>query len=357
MHLLSTEFSPIPDLNYPFGDRWHAPIAEPYQVSDGIYWLRMPLPIALDHINLWLLRDHDGWTIVDTGFDAPVCKQTWEQVFADFLSDQIINRIIVTHFHPDHIGLAAWLAEKLDVKIWMTRGEFDFYRTHVDRDREQYSKSVEGFVVELGLSSADQQSYLDFVNTGADPNTIRVAEEHCEFIADGDQIEIDGKSWQVVMGNGHSPEHACLYQADQGVLISGDQALPRISSNISVFFVNKDEDPLNDWLTSCEKLKTNIPSDTLVLPSHQEPFIGIDQRMSQLIADHIAQLNVLRNHANQSFTCAEACQLLYKRELNGYIYIFAISETLAHINYLVCNGELKQQKDDKGAIVYSAISD
>lgn len=354
MNHLSTEFSAIPPLVYPFEEGWHPDIGEPFEVAEGVFWLRMPLPFALDHINLWLLRDDDGWTIVDSGFDLQVCKDVWDKIFTEFLSPASVKQVIITHFHPDHIGLAAWLARRCDCPVLITRGELEYYRYNLDGDKAQQCQELREFSIELGLSADHQDAYIYFFEAADKPDEARLHPSTCRFISDGDLLTIGDSDWQVVVGNGHSSEHACLYNADKNVLISGDQVISRISSNVGVYLLNRDEDPLGNWLDSCLKIKTMIPRNTLVLPAHQEPFKRIDLRMQQLIDDHHAQLNGLRLKAEQGFNAQGARQILFDRELSDMELVLATSEALAHINYLLHRGELSKSLQDNGAIVYTA---
>lgn len=349
---LSTEFSPRPELDYPFEKGWHPTPGEPFEVVEGVFWVRVPLPIALDHINLWLLRDGDEWVIVDSGFDALVCQQVWDTVFATFISAQSVNRIIITHYHPDHIGLAAWLAHRCDCPILITRGELERYRGMVDRDEQGYSELARSFIGEFGFSQKFVDLYQQFFSVENKDDETRVQVDQCQIIADGDHITIDGQEWKVVMGNGHSPEHACLYNAAKNVLISGDQVISRISSNISVYVANRGGNPLRDWLNSCEKLKTLIPEDALILAAHQEPFVGVVPRLQQLIDDHHAQLNKLRLSSTQSSTVREMTDVLFDRKLSDPEVLMAASETLAHINYLLHRNELTKTIRPDGTAEY-----
>jgi len=349
---LSTEFAAKPVLDYPFGDRWSPKPGEPYEVADGVYWLRMVLPIALDHINLWILRDGDGWTIVDSGYDAPICEDVWEKVFADFLNPSDVQRVIVTHLHPDHIGLAAWLAHRCECPIWISRGEFDRYHQMVTRGVETIKKSFGEYVARLGLNGDHQKGLMRFFAPDDKPAERRVQESMCHFIADNDEFEIDDRVWRVVTGNGHSPEHSCLYCAELSLFVSGDQSIPRISSNVSVFPDHLDANPLSDWLDSCEKLRDKIPDDTLILPSHQEPFRGIAARMQNLIDDHNVELNRLRLLLATSSTVADVRQAMFARELNSVQLLLASGEALAHLNYLLHRNEIKVDFDQEGLARY-----
>lgn len=350
---LSTEFAPRPNLSYPFEKGFSPEHGVPYEVANGVFWLRVPLPISLDHINLWLLKDGDGWVIVDSGYDDPVCKEVWDKVFTEFCSPQSVKRIIVTHYHPDHIGLAAWLAHRCDCKIWITEGELGRYRSLVDRAGKDHTPEIKSFIQGLGFSEKKQDLYAGFFSVDEKPAEERVQRSDCEFITQGDELQIGDHSWRIVIGNGHSPEHACLYCAELETIISGDQALPRISSNISVYFNNPTEDPLTDWLESCARLRDTIPNDTLVLPSHQEPFYGLDLRMQQLIDDHHAQLNKLRTGIENEVTASSAHKLLFSRELDIVEVFLATSETLAHINYLLHRNELVKKTHDDQIVTYS----
>lgn len=355
MNQPALEFAPRPELEYPFDKQWSPEPGEPFAVADGVYWLRMPLPIALDHINLWILKDGSGWTLVDSGYDAPVCKEVWETVFATFLDPSTVKRIIVTHFHPDHIGLASWLAHRCDCPILISRGEFELYSSIVTRDQSKFDIEVGLFLKEMGFDAAMAEKLVSFFVTEKKPDNARVQEHMCEFIADGDQITINDRLWSTVSGNGHSPEHQCLYCEELKIMISGDQSLPRISSNVSVYPTNRHDDPLGDWLDSCEKLRTVIPDETLILPSHQEPFYGNKARMQQLIDDHHVQLNCLRLAVHAPISAVQARAVLFNRELSIIGTMLATGETLAHLNYLMHRHEITVEIDSQGVARYSAV--
>jgi len=349
----STEFAPRPELEYPFEKRWSPEPGKPFEVVDGVYWLRMPLPIALDHINLWILRDGNGWTIVDTGYDAPECKAVWDTVFNEFMTPELVNKIIITHFHPDHIGLAAWLAHRCDCPILISEGEYNHYANIIGRDNTEFEVEAKAFVTEMGYPQRMVEQFMVFMLSDDKPAESRVQYEMCSFIKEGDLIDIDGRSWRIISGNGHSPEHACLYSTELNTMLSGDQSIARISSNVSVYPSNRDKDPLGDWLDSCQKLMDELPADTLMLPAHQEPFKGNHERMNQLIDEHHTQLNRLRVNMQSAMSPVEACSILFNRELNVIETLLATGETLAHLNYLMHRGEVSMQIDDLGVARYS----
>lgn len=354
MNQLSTEFAPRPVLEYPFEMRWSPEPGVPFEVTDGVYWLRVPLPIALDHINLWILRDGDGWTLVDSGYDAQVCKDVWDKVFDGFLTPESVNKIIITHFHPDHIGLAAWLALRCDCPILISEGEYRHYESIVTRDTHEFKQEASAFVTEMGYTPEEAESFLMFMANDDKPAESRVQQSMCEFIKEGDVIEVDGRGWRVVSGNGHSPEHSCLYNEELSTMISGDQSIARISSNVSVYPSNRHEDPLGDWISSCEKLRDLLPADTLMLPAHQEPFRGNIERMQQLIDNHHARLNRLRLAVDAPISTVEVRAILFDRELSPIDTLLATGETLAHLNYLMHRKEISIQYDSLGVARYSA---
>jgi len=348
-----SEYAAKTELDYPFKKHWNPQPGEPFEVADGVYWLRQPLPIALDHINLWILRDGNGWTIVDSGYDHPDCRAVWNQVFNNFLDAQSVKRVIITHFHPDHIGLAAWLAKRCDCAVWITHGEFTHYHDINTRDPIPHGRAIDNYAQVVGFDNSIKQAFSDFFTRDDKPDSSRVTESICHFIADAQEIDIDGLGWRVVTGNGHSPEHACLYCPDKALMISGDQAIARISSNVSVHATNMDANPLHDWLSSCAKLQTTIPNSTLILPAHQEPFIGINERMQQLIDDHITDLNRLRMALHRPLSVAQARRVLFDRDLSNIDMVLATGETLSHLNYLMHGSEISLSYSVDGAAQYS----
>lgn len=336
------------ELTYPFGKRWSPEIGQPFEVAKGVFWLRMPLPMSLDHINLWLLKDGEQWVIVDTGVDSEECKSVWESVFDSFLDPKNVSKVIVTHFHLDHIGLASWLARRCDCPIYMTQGELDYYRNMIDRDQGKADSKAKQFFVSLGFPEQESEKIVSFFSTDDKPAEARVQRDQVLHIKDETQIKIGDRTWRVVTGCGHSPEHACLYSEQDNLLISGDQSLPRISSNVSVFPGNSDLDPLRDWLRSCEKLMQAVPATALVLPAHQEPFQNNPLRMQQLINDHLDQLDKLRTNVVSPVSALQASRILFDRELKPADVVLATGETMAHLRYLENEGEFVVCNDADG---------
>jgi glyoxylase-like metal-dependent hydrolase (beta-lactamase superfamily II) len=237
-----------PTLSYPLGDPPEPGTVK--QVAPGIFWVRMPLPFVLAWINLWLIEDGDGWTIVDTGMALEQSREYWRTIFESTLKGKPVTRVICTHMHPDHMGLAGWICRKFGAELWMSRLEYITGRVLVaDTGREAPEDGVK-FYRAAGWNEDALDSYK--VRFGGFGKAVSRVPDSYHRIEEGEAIEIGGRKWRVVSGNGHCPEHACLWQEELKLFISGDQVLPRISSNVSVFPTEPDADPLSDWISSCK---------------------------------------------------------------------------------------------------------
>src|SRR5450830_659069 len=289
-------------LEYAFGDTLPA-LGTTLEVAPGILWLRMGLPFALDHINLWLLEDEietrtgrvRGWTAVDCGIATDVTKESWESIFATQLRGLPIIRVLVTHCHPDHVGLADWLCERWNVPL----------------------------------------SYK------------RMQDQHT--------VHIGGRDWRVITGFGHSPEHVSLYADDARLLISGDMVLPRISTNVSVFAIEPEANPVQQYLDSLKKY-TGLADDTLVLPSHGKPFRGLHTRIGQLNDHHRARLAEVMEACITPKTAVEILPVMFKRPLDTHQLSFALGEAVAHLHKLWFDGVLQRQLGDDGIYRFTAIA-
>ena len=319
------------------------------EVADGVLWLRMPLPFRLDHINLWLIEDGAGWAIVDTGINSNKSKDVWRRVFADELSGRPITRVIVTHFHPDHVGLAAWLTETLDVALWMPRTEWLFARMLAVDGSDAFMDVVFEFYRRAG---APQAFLAQMRAVGAQlPGLIGSPFCGIRRIADGDEIDIGGRTWHVVVGTGHSPEHACLHCPSLGVMISGDQVLPRISPHVGVYANEPDGNPLQDFLDSIEKFKS-LPADMALLPSHNEPFKGLHVRLKELADHHEERLDTLLGFCAKPANAAHLAARLFDREFDHEHTAFAINETLAHLHLLMARGQVVRHDGESSVNLY-----
>ena len=340
-------------LDYPFAQ---APsFGKPFEVADGVYWLRMPLPFSLDHINLYLLRDGDGWTIVDTGIRDSQTLAHWEDVFANFFKGAPVKRVIATHMHPDHVGQAGWLVRQCAVELWMTRTEFLACKVIAGDGPADVPEDAVRFYHQCGFDSHQLDLYRQ--RFGRFGSMISRLPAGYRRIRDEERITINGQQWQVVVGRGHSPEHACLYCASLNVLISGDQVLPKISSNVSVHPTEPHADPLREFLQACRDIKTRVPSDALVLPSHNEAFTGLHTRLDALLKGH--QQGLARLHT----LCAEPCRVvdvfssLFRRTIDNDNLMLATGESRAHLNYLLARDVLTCELDSNDVLHYRQASE
>jgi glyoxylase-like metal-dependent hydrolase (beta-lactamase superfamily II) len=321
-----------PSLEFP----WTAPPppAATHAVADGIAWLRMPLPFALDHINLWLLTDDDGATLVDCGLGDATTRALWERLFAGPLLTRPLRRIVATHYHPDHLGNAAWLAQRFGCPVHMTQAEF--LTAHAVRDA--FASHAPDATCALFAAHGMHADHLAAVAARGNQYARGVPEVPATFrrLLAGDRLALGGTSWTVIPGYGHAPEHACLHAPEIGVLISGDMLLPRISTNVSVWPAEPEGDPLARFLASLDTFE-HLPAATLVLPSHGLPFRGIAPRVAQLRAHHAARLTELAAAIRASpgpVSAADMVPVLFRRELDVQQRFFAMGEAIAHLNHL-----------------------
>lgn len=313
------------------------------EVTPGVLWLRMPLPFALTHINIWALRDGDGWAIVDTGVHSPPTLAAWQELLAPdgSLQGRPITRVFATHMHPDHVGMAGWLTREFGCALWMTPLEYMTCRVlAADTGRPAPEDGVR-FYRRAGWTPDDLAAYQ--ARFGGFGRMIHRLPDSFHRLADGDRIRIGDHDWEVVVGRGHSPEHASLYCRGLRLLISGDQVLPRISSNVSVYPTEPAADPLADWLDSLALLRRRIADDVLVLPAHNEPFRGLHLRLDQLEASVAQGLEKLRRSLSQPCRVVDVFGALFRRPITQepHLLSLATGESQAHINYLLGRGEAR----------------
>lgn len=347
----STRSSPLASVSYAFEKAPETGAGR--EVAPGVFWLRMPLPFALDHINLWLLEDGDGFTIVDTGIAREEVKSGWRSLFSGLMSNRPVKRVISTHFHPDHFGLAGWLTEVLDVPLWMTRSEWlTGSMLYADADGRVSDAQVALFK-QHGLDDIRLEALAGRGN--AYRRLISPPPTSYRRMSDGDRLLVDGCEWLVIVGRGHAPEHACLYCADKGVLISGDQVLPKISPNVSLTAAEPHADPLSDYLESLDRL-TALADEVLVLPSHDFPFFGLHARIDALKTHHAERLDDLAGYCRIPRTAAETLEVLFRRELDAHQITFAMGESLSHLVHLEGSARLKRATDRNGVVRFSSAT-
>jgi len=324
------------------------PFAEPpapgttLEVAPGVRWLRMALPFALDHINLWLLDDEldgvPGYTIIDCGLSNDATRANWDRIFAAHLGGRPVHRLIVTHYHPDHAGNAGWLVEKFGCELWMTQGEYLTAHAVMDNAAGYSPESSIALFKANGLDSSHDEGLAKrghFYRMAVLP-----LPSQYRRILDAESLTVGGREWKVIVGFGHAPEHASLYCADLGVCISGDMLLPKISTNVSVWSVDPNGDPLGQFLDSI-RAYLDLPADTLILPSHGLPFRGAHERVAALEkhhADRLAELEQAIASAKSPLAAFDVLEVLFRRKLDTHQTTFAIGEAIAHLHYLLYAG-------------------
>lgn len=315
-------------LHYPWPSA--PPRGEWQEVADGVVWLRMPLPFGLDHINLYLLRHGDGWVIVDTGLGDQPTRDVWLRVFDEVFEGRPVKAVIATHFHYDHSGSLGWLAEYFKCPVLMTRAEYHSLFMDMSGVVEPGWDFYQ-FFERCGIPEQRVADFLKIIKGGAFER--KVPASYVRLI-DKQVLKIGERDWEVVVGAGHSPEHACLLSRKDGLFISGDQVLPRITSSIAVMVSEPEANPLDDWLESIKSLQ-DVPDDVLVLPAHERPFYGLHRRLDQLAAHHQVLLGKLTDWLNAEKTADDATQFLFPHVTSSFDLLMAGAETLAHLNYLL----------------------
>lgn len=340
-------------LTYPWGRAVSPAPGEPQQIAEGVYWVRFPMPMSLDHINLWLLEDGDGWTVVDTCLDLADARATWEQLFGSVMRDRPIRRVICTHMHPDHVGLAGWLTGRFGADLWMSREEFLMCRAMAGDTGRAAPEVALRFYRSAGYNRDQLELYKGkFGNFG---RAISPLPDSFRRLVDLETITIGDRYWQVVVGSGHSPEHTALYCPALKLLISGDQVLPRITPNVSVFPTEPDGDPLQEWLSSSARIREMLPDDVLVLPAHEAPFYGLHVRLSQLIEAHNHDLRSLFAYLDRPRRAVDCFPPLFSSEIDQDSLGLATGETLAHLNCLLGRRRITRMRDEHGVDWYQQI--
>jgi glyoxylase-like metal-dependent hydrolase (beta-lactamase superfamily II) len=314
-------------------------------VAPGVHWVRLPLPFQLDHVNVWLLEDDAGWTVVDTGLGLPDSRALWEQVLARVDGGRPVQRVVVTHFHPDHLGNAGWLAARDGVEVWCTRTEWLVAQVAW---RVRPGPELEARLEHFRRHGAEPGD-LERLRRRGNPYPLSVPTLPSAFrrLREGDTLAVGGRRWQVLTAEGHSPEHACLWAPDPGVLLAGDQILPRITTNVSVWPDEPWGNPLRSYLESLGRFEA-LPADTLVCPAHGLPFYGLRERVAALRAHHAARLHETLTALTAPRSAAEVARVLFPQELDGHQLGFALGEALAHLVWLEAEGRARRVVGEDG---------
>lgn len=329
-------------LTYPFPD-----LLKPGKIKEivqDVFWLRMPMPGRLDHINVWLLRDYDGWTIVDTGLNLQDIRKWWELVFERYLEGKPVTRVFSTHMHGDHTGLAGWLVQRWGVELWMSRTDFVMCKLMAADGPSDLPDDALRFYHQAGFSEQRLNEYKSrFGQFGA---SIAPLPAGFHRVKDGEYIDIGGREWLVVVGRGHSPEHVCLYCPELKAIIGGDQILPRITPNVSVNPSEPGANPLKEWLDSCVHLRELLPSNLLVLPAHQDLYYGLEERLTALIQFHENALSQLYDLCHEPKRCVDVFDAIFKSSITEWTYFMATGESIAHINCALDRRMLVAETDE-----------
>lgn len=342
---------PLPDLEYPLT----APLADGsvVEIAPGILWARMPMPMSLDHINVYLLRADDGWTLVDTGLNTDAVRRLWIHIAATHLDGLPVKAVLCTHYHYDHAGLAHWLTEHFKVPLYMTHGEYFMLRMASTPPADPMPDAHQDFFTRAGMP--DDITIPMMATLRADP-FLAPAAQAFRRLRGGDVLDIGARRWRVVIGEGHSPEHACLYCEDERILIAGDQLLPRISSNVAVSCIEPEANPLQLWLESLDRLD-KLAADTLVLPSHQRVYRGLHTRVQQLRDHHAREFAQLRAYVgdNPHCTAAGAMASMFPNLRSPMDHMLGLGEAIAHLSWLRYEGSIRRVLDDDGRYKFSLV--
>ncbi|MBL4808199.1 MAG: MBL fold metallo-hydrolase [Rhodobacteraceae bacterium] len=310
------------------------------EVADGIFWARLPLPFQLNHVNIYFIEDGDGFAVLDTGINTAKCKQSWAKLLAGPLQGKRLTRMIVTHHHPDHIGLAGWLAKDQGLPLLTTATAYLQANALLQDHSDQVLDVHAGFFKSHGLGPEAMQM-VEMLNLDYKRSVLPLPLTYLRLMQ-GDTLKIGQRRFQVLTADGHAPEQAMLYLPDENLLFAADQVLARISPNIGVFPDSPDADPLGHYLRALRQIMAGLPDDTFVLPGHELPFYGLPRRCSELVAHHDDRcLEVLQACADTGKTTLELTHILFPRALDVHQMGFAFTETLAHANRLLRRGTLR----------------
>lgn len=331
-------------LRFPYADA--AAPGEIRDITPGVGWLCMPIPTSPSHINLWILSDSEGVTLVDTGMATSEAKSIWEHVLSGPLKGRTVRRIVCTHHHPDHMGLAGWLVERTGAPLLTTAGEWQAGRAWGARTEENMAQHVATAFARADLPAELVREYIEL---NMKYSGLFVLPSESELLEPNVPLRAAGASWNILVGRGHSPELVALHSPTLGVLISSDQILPGILTSVgaSIYKASADEDPLSQYLVSVKPFR-DLPEDTLVLPSHNLPFYGVRSRLDSIASHHRARLDIARAACADGATAAEVLAALFPRKLSSRQMILGLTEVLVRLNHLIAIGQVV--RDSRSAV-------
>lgn len=321
------------------------------EVADGVFWIRLPMFGRLNHINVWLLRDYDGWTLVDTGLNREDVQQIWHSVFERHLEGKPVTRVIATHLHGDHTGNAGWICSRWDCELWMSRADFYMCKVMAADGPADVPEDAIRFYRRAGFDEARLDRYRErFGQFGANVTRLPAGFHRVE---DGQYMDIGGREWRAVIGRGHAPEHICLYCPELKVIIGGDQILPKITPNVSVQPSEPHANPLRDFINTCARFREMLPPDLLVLPAHEMLYEGLHERLTELIDWHEVCIEKLYELCERPKRAVDCFSALFKSEINEFSYFPATGESIAHLHCALDRRMLKVEEDAKGVAWWS----
>jgi glyoxylase-like metal-dependent hydrolase (beta-lactamase superfamily II) len=324
------------------------------EIADGVLWIRMPMPFVLDHINIFAIADGDGWAVIDTGLENPETITLWREFLKGPLQGKPVTRVIATHMHPDHIGTAGWLTRRFDCRLWMTRLEYMNCRVLVADTLRQAPIDAIRFCKAAGWGDEQIDDYrTKFGNYG---KFIHPLPDSFKRICHGDRFFIGKNEWQVFVGTGHSPEHACFYCPELKLFLSGDQVIPGISSNVSVYPLEPDANPMQGWLETLAQVRDVVPDDVLVMPSHKTAFYGLHARIGELLEEHQRDFDKLKAALGEPKRAVDLFDSLFTTKILGsQLLHLATGECMANLNYLESLGEISRIVDDDGVAWFQRV--
>jgi glyoxylase-like metal-dependent hydrolase (beta-lactamase superfamily II) len=300
----------------------------------------------LNSINVWLLRDYDGWTIVDTGLNNTDVQKLWQSIFDNHLDGKPINRVIATHLHSDHTGNAGWITQKWDCELWMSRADFYMCKVMAADGPSDVPEDAIRFYRRAGFTEERLARYRErFGQFGANITPLPAGYRR---ITDGQYLDIGGREWRAVIGHGHAPEHVCLYCPELKLIIAGDQILPKITPNVSVQPSEPQANPLREWISSCARFREILPPNLLVLPAHQSIYEGVHERLTELIDWHEVALEKLYDLCKTPKRAVDVFPALFKSEITDMSYFPATGEAIAHLHCALERRMLNFEEDENG---------
>lgn len=337
-------------LTYPWTD---PPVTgEATEVAEGVLWLRLPLPMALDHVNIYALDEGDSWTIVDTGIHSRRSVALWEQMLAGPLRGKPVSRVILTHHHPDHVGMAGWLMDRFGATLWATRTSWLMARMLILDEEPRPTAQALAYWRSAGMDAQilAQRKAARPYNFADSCHPIPVGYTR---LRQGDVLRAGGRDWDVHVGNGHAPEHLTLWSRDDALVLTGDQVIASISPNIGVYPTEPEADPLSEWLEACRRLRRLARDAHLALSGHKLPFRGLGFRLTQLLENHHAALERLEAHLARPRVASACFAPLFKRDIDEGLYGLALVETMAHLNHLHQAGRITRERRADGAWLWA----